>query len=235
METQILDEFPRTKHLFNWSKAGKSDEFASSYVLKEVLQRRVLIEEKLDGTNIGISVHNGIPMIRNRSKQLHLDEKGRGTFQLSTAWGYCYDNIEKIEQITENGKYILFGEWLYVRHTIPYDSLPSYFISYALFDRVHKTFVEKEDFLSRAEKAKIETPHIRWNGKNLSETILKTMLKQRSSYVLNKNVAQEGVVLYPLDGFLRGQWFKIVRADFEPGVFLSAQGSPILNQIVKSE
>jgi hypothetical protein len=235
METQNLEEFPRTKHLISWSKAGKDDQFAGVDIVKEIFQQRVLIEEKVDGTNIGISIKNGIPMIRNRSKQIHLSEKGRGTFQLSPVWNYCYSNIEKLQNITEDGKYILFGEWLYVRHTIPYDSLPSYFISYALFDRSCQKFVDKEDFLYRTKKACIDTPAIRWDGKNLSEMILKTMLKQRSTYVLKQNIAQEGIVLYPLEGSLRGQWFKIVRADFEPGAFLSTQGSPILNEVVKTE
>lgn len=233
METKILEEFPRTKHLFNWSKSSDDDQFASLDISKEIFQTRVLVEEKIDGTNIGISVQNGIPMIRNRSKQIHLNERGRGTFQLAPIWNYCYENIQKIEEITENGKLILFGDWLYVRHTVPYDSLPSFFISYSLFDRSRKEFLDKEDFLKRSAKTGFVSPTIRWHGKNLSETILREMLKQRSSYVLKQNIAQEGVVIYPLEGSLKGKWFKIVREDFEPGLYLTSQGSPILNEIIK--
>ena len=43
----------------------------------------------------------------------------------------------------------MFGEWLYAKHSIHYTQLPSYFISFDLFDR------KENKFYSRRERNRI--------------------------------------------------------------------------------
>lgn len=41
-------------------------------------------------------------------------------------------------------RYILFGEWLYAKHTIYYDQLPGYLMEYDIFDRVSHRFLSTD-------------------------------------------------------------------------------------------
>lgn len=43
-------------------------------------------------------------------------------------------------------RYILYGEWLYAKHTVYYDKLPHYFLEFDIFDR------QEEIFLSTARR-----------------------------------------------------------------------------------
>ena len=38
-------------------------------------------------------------------------------------------------------RYILYGEWLYAKHTVFYNSLPHYFLEYDLLDRFPGQFL----------------------------------------------------------------------------------------------
>ena len=49
----------------------------------------------------------------------------------------------------EPERHILFGEWLYAKHSIHYAQLPSYFIAFDMFDR------KENKFYSRRERNKL--------------------------------------------------------------------------------
>ena len=38
-------------------------------------------------------------------------------------------------------RYVLFGEWLFAKHTIFYDRLPHYFLEFDVYDRVADRFL----------------------------------------------------------------------------------------------
>ena len=38
-------------------------------------------------------------------------------------------------------RYVLFGEWLYLKHTIIYDRLPNYLMEYDVYDREERRFL----------------------------------------------------------------------------------------------
>lgn len=50
---------------------------------------------------------------------------------------------------SEPERHILFGEWLYAKHSIHYTQLPSYFIAFDLFDK------KENKFYSRRERNKV--------------------------------------------------------------------------------
>jgi len=41
-------------------------------------------------------------------------------------------------------RYVLFGEWLFARHGVPYDALPSFFMGFDVFDKEDKVFLSTE-------------------------------------------------------------------------------------------
>jgi hypothetical protein len=54
-------------------------------------------------------------------------------------------------------RYILFGEWLYARHSIHYRSLPHYFFEFDIFDKVAEEFLSLKRRLELLEGTGIHT------------------------------------------------------------------------------
>jgi hypothetical protein len=88
----------------------------------------LVIEEKVDGagvclffdSDLNIQVwHRGSPAI---SKE----------YRLLTKW--AENNKEQLFDLLED-RYILFGEWMYNKHTIFYDELPAYFLESDIYDK----------------------------------------------------------------------------------------------------
>lgn len=98
-----------------------------------LLDGDIVVEEKIDGGIAGISwdhynfrhlaigKHNPIPTNENSKK-----------FYGFNKW--IYDNYEKIQKIPQG--WIVYGEWLRASHTLFYDLLPDYFITFDLWDGV---------------------------------------------------------------------------------------------------
>ena len=41
----------------------------------------------------------------------------------------------------EPGKYVLFGEWMFAKHSLEYSRLPDYFIAFDIYDCERKRFL----------------------------------------------------------------------------------------------
>ncbi len=113
----------------------------------------VIIEEKIDGANLGISFSTeGEMLFQNRGNYLIKPFKGqwkpleewanrKGTF----LFDILYD------------RYILFGEWCFLTHSVFYNSLPDWFIAFDIFDRMDNCFLSVERRNHFAEQMGIKT------------------------------------------------------------------------------
>lgn len=97
--------------------------------VRTLFNGEVVIEEKMDGANVGIIRHK---------KGFHLQKRGslvgpseHKQFQYFHAWAN-YLNYDKIMNIPMN--YILYCELLYVVHTIYYDRLPDYVLCFDIWN-----------------------------------------------------------------------------------------------------
>jgi hypothetical protein len=45
---------------------------------------------------------------------------------------------------TLGNRYVLYGEWLFARHTIPYDELPHYLLEFDVLDREADQFLRTD-------------------------------------------------------------------------------------------
>lgn len=87
--------------------------------------------EKLDGTNIGIGYDKTTGTLTLQNRGGYLKDK-RPHEQWGEARRWVMDRAHVfLPYFEENPNTILFGEFLYARHSIKYDTLPDYFI---LFD-----------------------------------------------------------------------------------------------------
>lgn len=141
--------FPRTPHLA-WLGGGepRGDKVLSPAETRELLSHPVVVEEKVDGANIGISI----------SADGELRVQNRGTF---LDWDALHPQFKPLRQwigmrrhalldVLEPGL-MLFGEWCYAAHSIRYTRLPDWFIAFDVYDRVAGRFwsVDRRNTLVR--------------------------------------------------------------------------------------
>ncbi|MEJ3655510.1 RNA ligase family protein [Actinomycetes bacterium KLBMP 9759] len=134
----MLIKYPRTPHL-EGSRHQPGDEDLDSVSFAEIEGRHLVVEEKLDGANAGISFDDsGGLLLQSRGHFLGGGPRERQFAQLK-AWAAAH---RQALWTSIGTRYVLYGEWLYAKHTVFYDALPHYFCEFDLRDR------ETGEFLS---------------------------------------------------------------------------------------
>eukprot|EP00055_Hartaetosiga_balthica_P011064 m.49265 g.49265 ORF g.49265 m.49265 type:complete len:284 (+) comp7443_c0_seq2:185-1036(+) len=188
-------KFPRTRHVFDVGGTGVSrDDLLLTAKEAQALfygGRRVHIEEKVDGANLGFSIgDNGAILAQNRSH--YVNEQSHSQFKRLDAWisahmGDLYDILGETPH-----KCILFGEWLYATHSVEYSALPSYFLAFDIFDVDANKFLSRQAFYRRLANTSIHhVPLITSTTLTGSDDIL-ALLDLKSSF---SNSHVEGVYL----------------------------------------
>lgn len=149
IDEQFIIKFPRTKHLANLGSATRDDLLMSQEEVNQFLNKEIYIEEKIDGANLGFSINlDSKIMVQNRSHYVTSSEQPQ--FKPLDAWVQAHG--DDLWSILEPGRHILYGEWLYMKHSIKYETLPDYFIAFDLYDKITKKFASRcmlEQLLSR--------------------------------------------------------------------------------------
>ncbi|HLO84435.1 MAG TPA: RNA ligase family protein [Nostocaceae cyanobacterium] len=131
-------KYPRTHHI-EGSRLQPGDEDLDSIPFANIKDKYVVVEEKVDGANAAISFDNN-GQLRLQSRGHYLTGGAREKhFNLFKQWANTH--AAAFWQVL-GSRYILFGEWLYAKHTVFYDALPHYFLEYDVLD------LEKQEFLS---------------------------------------------------------------------------------------
>lgn len=141
--------FPNTPHLL-WLGQGlpRDDKILSNQEIATLLQDEVLIEEKLDGANLGISLDNQNEL-RAQNRGQYLPQPFSGQFSRLNSWLGQHGEILKQ---TLTPELILFGEWCAARHSLDYNQLPDWFLLFDVYDRKAGRFwsVERRNALAQA-------------------------------------------------------------------------------------
>jgi hypothetical protein len=125
-----LIKYPRTPHLAG-SRLQPGDEDLAQVPLAALRDARVVIEEKVDGANAAFRFDDG--------GRLHLQSRGHFLtgggrerhFDLFKRWATAHQ-ARFFERL--GPRFVVFGEWVYAKHTIFYDRLPGYFLEYDVLD-----------------------------------------------------------------------------------------------------
>jgi ATP-dependent RNA circularization protein (DNA/RNA ligase family) len=130
--------FPQTPHL-TWLGEGspRGDKVLSPAEARAVLDGAVVVEEKVDGANLGFSVdEHGSLRAQNRGSFLDLGNL-QGQWKPLRRW-----LAEHGETLTDAlfPDLMLFGEWCYARHSVPYTALPDWFLAFDVHDRAEGVF-----------------------------------------------------------------------------------------------
>jgi hypothetical protein len=127
---QQMHKYPRTHHL-EGSRLQPGDEDLDSVPFRTVAGRFLVVEEKADGANSGISF-DAAGRLQLQSRGHYLTGGGRERqFNLFKQWATCH--AAGLFAVLAD-RYVLYGEWLYANHTIFYDQLPHYFLEFDVLD-----------------------------------------------------------------------------------------------------
>jgi hypothetical protein len=133
-------KYPRTPH-FEGSRLQAGDEDVPVVPSGELRGRHLVLEEKLDGANSAISFDSGGTLIlQSRGHVLSGGPRER-QFDLFKRW--ANHHAAALFEVL-GSRYILYGEWLFARHSIFYDQLPHYFLEFDLLDRETGIFFSTE-------------------------------------------------------------------------------------------
>jgi len=138
----MLHKYPRTPHLVG-SQRQPGDEELPAVALSDLAGPHLVVEEKLDGANCAISfTARGALQLQSRGHFLTGGPR-EAQFGLLKAWAATHQ--ARLLAVL-GSRYVMYGEWLFAKHTIYYDELSHYFVEYDVLD------VETGEFLSTARR-----------------------------------------------------------------------------------
>lgn len=124
-------KYPRTPHLPG-SRLGGDDHDLDLLSPSELEGTHVVIEEKLDGSNVGISFDaSGRLVLQSRG---HVLTGGPGERQYTMLKSWAKTHRAWLWACLGTRR-ILYGEWTYALHSLYYDQLPHYFHEFDIYDR----------------------------------------------------------------------------------------------------
>jgi len=115
------------------------DDLPATVDIDELRGSWLVIEEKLDGANAGLSFDDsGQLLLQSRGHYLLGGHRERH-FSLFKSWatahqGWLWERL--------GSRYLMYGEWLYAKHTIFYDCRPHYFHEFDIWDRERQLFLD---------------------------------------------------------------------------------------------
>jgi atypical dual specificity phosphatase len=202
-------KFPRTAHLFNIGGATVDDRFVSEEQYEYFLNNNIQITEKVDGAQMGISIDENYKiMVQNRSH--YVNSKSASQFKYLDKW--IDDNKDDLYNILDTD-HILYGEWLYAKHSIKYNNLPDYFMAFDLFNKREKVFYNREILEKKLENTNIKLVRVMNEGTFDKQHLLK-LIEMKSNYTDSR---VEGIYLKAFDGDYVKYRSKLVRNDFISG------------------
>ena len=138
MDPYKMRKYPRTPHI-EGSRLQPGDEDLSQVPFASIRGRCLTVEEKVDGANSAVSFDgNGELLLQSRGHYLTGGYRERH-FNLMKQWAVaCRDELYDLL----GTRYIMYGEWLYAKHTVFYDALPHYFLEFDILDRETGVFLD---------------------------------------------------------------------------------------------
>jgi hypothetical protein len=191
-------KYPRTPYL--WRDDGRTENIVPPGEREAWFRTPVVVEEKLDGANVCLWLDDGQVRVASRGGVEAMDRAGQlGRLR---AWGA--QRHQALMELLSCG-WVGYGEWLWLQHSVRYDSLPDWLVLLDLWSgSTEMVGIDLRD--ARAAAADLAVPPRLFEGVlGTPESLLG--LLGRSAF---GDETMEGVVLRRLDG----SRCKIVRPGF---------------------
>lgn len=200
--------FPHTLHL-TWLGQGepRDDKVLSPLEAQALLGSEVVVEEKLDGANLGFSIGaDGCVRAQNRGQYLHAPYAGQ--FARLGPWLTAHENALFDALDTH---LIAFGEWCSARHSLDYTALPDWWLVFDVYDRREGRFWSTRRRDDWARSLGLPTVPALLHGRTDLPGLEGLLDKHRSRY---RDGVMEGVVIRVENKSWLHQRAKLVRPDF---------------------
>ncbi len=146
-------KYPRTPHLFGSNGSDDDKHLSQRESLDILADASLIVEEKLDGTNVGIHF--------TTAGRLVLQCRGH---EITSGMHAQYDLFKQwtmgkrtVFEAMLGDRYLLFGEWLYARHSVHYRGLPHYFFEFDVYDKERQLFLDATSRIQKLEGTGILT------------------------------------------------------------------------------
>ena len=146
-------KYPRTPHLFGSKGTDDDKHMGEADSNQFIADESLIVEEKIDGTNVGIHFSDAGEMVLQCRGHL-INEGMHPQYDLFKQWGAVKRQMleERLRQ-----RFILFGEWAYARHSIFYRKLTHYFFEFDIYDKDAAEFLDLKQRLALLEGTGIQT------------------------------------------------------------------------------
>ncbi len=210
-----------------WLGTGypRDDKVLKPAEVSDFLSGEVIVEEKVDGANLGLSLGPD-GRVRAQSRGHYL-APGRSHAQWNPLWPWLAERRAALEDGLRGGL-LLYGEWCYARHTVPYAALPDWFLGFDIFEISSRKFwaVDRRNTWLQ-ERRLVSVPEIKRGRLQILQVVALTRNAAPG------HVPMEGIYLRrEQDGFLRAR-AKVVSAVFSQQIQLHwTRRAVVPNQLV---
>lgn len=183
MNEPTILKYPRTPHL-KGSRLQPGDEDLSQIPFSNIRGRHLVVEEKCDGANSAVSFSkDGELLLQSRGHYLTGGYRERH-YNLMKQWaGIHRDAFYDVL----GTRYIMYGEWMYAKHTVYYDALPHYFLEFDVWDRERSVFLDTPSRHELLKPLPIVSVPVLSEGEFDSRDMLISLLG-RSNYITDRHI-----------------------------------------------
>ena len=155
-----LLKYPRTPHL---QGSGLAPDDKETVPYSRLTGRLIVVEEKLDGANVGISFEQGGLHVQSRGHYLNLEQSGgrERQFNYLKLWAKTHETT--LHSVLGD-RYVLYGEWLYAKHSVFYDALPHWLCEFDVYDREDACFLDTAARMALLQAAPIVSVPVLYQG-----------------------------------------------------------------------
>lgn len=135
--TNNIIKYPRTPHLES-SRLQDGDEGYDQVPYEILKGSYIVVEEKFDGGNSGISFTDGGDLLLQSRGHFLAGGARERQFNLFKKWAVAHERtfLDLLED-----RYIMYGEWMHKKHSMFYDSLPHFFLEFDIWDKFENKFL----------------------------------------------------------------------------------------------
>jgi hypothetical protein len=160
-------KYPRTPHLFG-SKGTDDDKHLGRKESEAfIADLSLIVEEKIDGTNVGIHfTTRGRMVLQCRGHEI--TEGMHPQYDLFKQW----TSVKRpVLEAMLSGRFILYGEWLYAKHSVHYRALPHYFFEFDIYDKDAAQFLDLATRLQMLDGTGLHTVPVLHHGPATAEEL----------------------------------------------------------------
>jgi hypothetical protein len=146
-------KYPRTPHLFGSKGTADDKHLGRQESERFIADASLIVEEKLDGTNVGIHfTSTGRMVLQCRGHEI--TEGMHPQYDLFKQWTSVKRPM--LERLL-GSRFIVYGEWLYAQHSVHYRALPHYFFEFDIYDKDAARFLDLDSRLRLLDGTGLQT------------------------------------------------------------------------------